>query len=55
LQFFKSLERTLSSSFELSQCLKVKAGALHKRNNVFSLHLAPLEGLCYNGKKKGKK
>ena len=36
----------------LLQCLKVKAGALHKRNNVFFLHLVPLEGLCHNGKKR---
>ena len=37
LQFFKSLERTLSSSFELSQCLKVKAGALHKKKSCILL------------------
>jgi hypothetical protein len=41
--------------FELSQCLKVKAGALHKKNHVFLLHLAPLEGLVHNGEKKKKK
>jgi len=55
LQFFKSLERTLSSSFELSQCLKVEAGALHKKNHVFFFHLAFLEGLFSQRKKERKK
>ena len=37
--------------FWLSQLLEVKTGALHKRNHVFFLHLAPLEKLFHNGNK----
>ena len=54
LQFFRTLERTLSSSFELSQCLKVKAGTLQINSNEFFLHLASHKRLVYNGKKKKK-
>ena len=39
----------------LSQCLKVKAGALHKKNNIFLMHLVFLEGLFSRRKKKTKK
>ena len=37
-----------------SQCLKVKTGALHKKNHIFFLYLAFLKGHFHNEKKKKK-
>ena len=49
LLFFKTLERTLSFSFELSQCLEVKAGASYKRKTDILLTVGTLEKLFRNG------
>jgi hypothetical protein len=57
LNYFSKVQNARAHSqllFWLSQCLKVEAGVFQKRNHVFFLHLAALEGLFHKEEKKKK-